>query len=80
MRRFSETLYLQVLVAVAIGILIGLFEPRLGLQLQPLANGFVKLIKMVFAPVILLTVVLGIARMENLADLGRIGVKSLDLL
>ena len=77
MRRFSETLYLQVLVAVAIGILIGLFEPRLGLQLQPLANGFVKLIKMVFAPVILLTVVLGIARMENLADLGRIGVKSL---
>jgi aerobic C4-dicarboxylate transport protein len=77
MRRFSETLYLQVLAAVAIGILIGLFEPRLGVQLQPLANGFVKLIKMVFAPVILLTVVLGIARMENLADLGRIGIKSL---
>lgn len=77
MRRLARALYFQVLVAVAIGILIGLFAPHLGLQLQPLANGFVKLIKMVFAPVILLTVVLGIARMENLADLGRIGVKSL---
>jgi aerobic C4-dicarboxylate transport protein len=77
MRFLYRSLYLQVLLAVVLGILIGLFAPSLGLQLQPLANGFVKLIKMVFAPVILLTVVLGIARMENLADLGRIGVKSL---
>jgi len=73
----SGALYLQVLLAVAVGIGIGLFAPHLGVQLQPLANGFVKLIKMVFAPVIMLTVVLGIARMENLADLGRIGLKAL---
>jgi aerobic C4-dicarboxylate transport protein len=77
MRLLSRSLYLQVLVAVVIGILIGLFAPSVGLQLQPLATGFVKLIKMVFAPVILLTVILGIARMENLADLGRVGIKSL---
>jgi aerobic C4-dicarboxylate transport protein len=76
-RRFAGALYLQVLFAVGIGVLIGVFAPHLGLQLQPLATGFVKLIKMVFAPVILLTVILGIANMENLADLGRIGVKAL---
>jgi aerobic C4-dicarboxylate transport protein len=77
MRRLFSSLYLQVLLAVIVGILIGLFAPSVGVQLQPLANGFIKLIKMVFAPVILLTVTLGIARMENLADLGRIGVKSI---
>ncbi|MEG9436088.1 C4-dicarboxylate transporter DctA [Edaphobacter sp. HDX4] len=77
MRRLFRSLYLQVLLAVIVGILIGLFAPSVGVQLQPLANGFIKLIKMVFAPVILLTVTLGIARMENLADLGRIGVKSI---
>jgi len=75
-RRLSTSLYLQVLLGVALGIIVGLFAPHFGLQLQPLANGFVKLIKMVFAPVILLTVVLGIARMENLADLSRIGLKA----
>jgi aerobic C4-dicarboxylate transport protein len=77
MRRFANMLYLQVLVAVVIGALIGVFFPHLGIQLQPLANGFVKLIKMVFGPIILLTVTIGIARMESLKDLGRIGFKAL---
>jgi aerobic C4-dicarboxylate transport protein len=70
-------LYIQVLIAVAAGILLGVFFPELGTKLKPLGDAFIKLIKMVFAPVIFATVVLGIAKMENMKELGRVGVRAL---
>eukprot|EP01034_Spumella_vulgaris_P029513 gene29513-36579_t len=63
-RKFLGTLYVQVLIAVAAGILLGVLDPELGTKLKPLGDAFIKLIKMVFAPVIFATVVLGIAKME----------------
>ena len=77
LRRFVGILYVQVLVAVVAGILLGALYPKLGTDLKPLGDGFIKLIKMVFAPVIFATVVLGIAKMENMKELGRVGVRAL---
>jgi aerobic C4-dicarboxylate transport protein len=70
-------LYIQVLIAIAIGILIGHFYPDLGKALKPLGDGFIALIKMMIAPVIFCTVVHGIASMGDLKKLGRVGVKTL---
>ena len=72
-RRLLGHLYVQVLLAVLAGIILGILYPELGAKLKPLGDGFIKLIKMVFAPVIFATVVLGIARMESVKDLGRVG-------
>jgi len=76
-RRLLGALYVQVLVAVAAGIMVGALAPGLGGRLRPLGDGFIKLIKMLFLPVIFTTVALGIARMESLRDLGRVGVRAL---
>ena len=76
-RRFFGKLYVQVLIGVTAGILLGVLEPKLGADLKPLGDAFIKLIKMVFAPVIFATVVLGIARMENMKELGRVGIRAL---
>ena len=76
-KRVLGPLYLQVLIAVAAGIAVGVFAPRLGSQLKPLGDGFIKLIKMLFTPIIFTTVVLGIARLESLKDLGRVGLRAL---
>ena len=76
-KRILGPLYVQVLIAVAAGIVVGLFAPRLGGQLKPLGDGFIKLIKMLFAPIVFATVVLGIARLESLKDLGRVGLRAL---
>lgn len=76
-KRFFGTLYVQVLIAVIAGILLGYFYPKLGAELKPLGDGFIKLIKMIFAPVIFATVVLGIAKMESMKDLGRVGGRAL---
>ena len=70
-------LYVQVLVAIAIGIALGHFNPDLGQQMKPLGDGFIKLIKMVIAPIIFCTVVTGIAGMRDLKQVGRVGVKAL---
>src|SRR6476620_7876827 len=70
-------LYIQVLIAIALGILIGYFYPDLGKALKPLGDGFIALIKMMIAPVIFCTVVHGIASMGDLKKLGRVGVKTL---
>ncbi|WP_413736267.1 dicarboxylate/amino acid:cation symporter [Sodalis sp. RH21] len=72
-----KSLYLQVLVAIAAGILLGHFYPELGAQMKPLGDGFVKLIKMIIAPVIFCTVVTGIAGMESLKEVGRTGAVAL---
>ena len=75
--RFFGKLYVQVLIGVAAGIALGVFAPQFGTDLKPLGDVFIKLIKMIFAPVIFATVVLGIARMENLKELGRVGIRAL---
>jgi len=76
-KRTLGPLYVQVLVAVAAGIAVGILAPRLGGQLKPLGDGFIKLIKMLFAPIVFTTVALGIARLETLRDLGRVGLRAL---
>lgn len=76
-KRFFGALYVQVLIAVVIGVLVGHFYPAFGADLKPLGDAFIKLIKMVFAPVIFATVVLGIAKMESMKDLGRVGSRAL---
>ncbi len=70
-------LYVQVLLAVALGIAIGYFRPAFGEALKPLGDGFIKLIKMMIAPIIFCTVVHGIASMSDLKKLGRVGLKTL---
>ena len=70
-------LYVQVLIAVALGIAVGHFWPDSGKALKPLGDGFIKLVRMVIAPIIFCTVVHGIASMSDLKKLGRIGGKTL---
>jgi aerobic C4-dicarboxylate transport protein len=76
-RPWYTILYVQVLIAIAIGIAVGYFYPDLGKQLKPLGDGFIALIKMMIAPVIFCTVVHGIASMGDLKKIGRVGVKTL---
>ncbi|MBV8215622.1 MAG: dicarboxylate/amino acid:cation symporter [Verrucomicrobia bacterium] len=76
-RPWYRVLYIQVLIAVVIGILIGWFFPDVGKALKPLGDGFVKLVKMIIAPIIFCTVVHGIASMSDMKRLGRIGLKAI---
>src|SRR6201987_343620 len=69
--------YIQVLIAIAIGIFIGHFWPDLGKALKPIGDGFISLIKMMIGPVIFCTVVHGIGSMRDLKKVGRVGVKTL---
>ncbi len=71
--KLFRSLYIQVLIAILIGVLLGHFMPDLGTAMQPLATGFIKLIKMIIAPIIFCTVVVGIAGMENMKKVGRTG-------
>ena len=68
-----KSLYFQVLVAIVIGVLLGHFHPSTGEAMKPLGDGFVKLIKMIIAPVIFCTVVTGIAGMEDMKKVGKTG-------
>src|SRR5882757_6319442 len=70
-------LYVQVLIAIALGIAVGYFWPDIGKALKPLGDGFIALIKMMIAPVIFCTVVHGISSMGDLKRVGRVGVKAL---
>ena len=74
---FYKSLYLQVLVAIAIGIAVGHYWPETGAQLKPLGDGFIKLIKMMIAPIIFCTVVTGIAGMESMKAVGKTGALAL---
>lgn len=76
-RPWYRVLYLQVLVAVLAGIVLGFLAPEVGKTLKPLGDGFVKLVKMIIAPIVFCTVVHGIASMGDIRKLGRIGIKSL---
>ncbi|GGA77414.1 C4-dicarboxylate transport protein [Brucella endophytica] len=70
-------LYVQVLVAIAAGIALGHYYPELGESLKPLGDAFIKLVKMIIAPVIFLTVATGIAGMSDLAKVGRVAGKAM---
>jgi len=76
MRHF-KVLYVQVLIAIALGLAVGAFWPSVGVALKPLGDGFVKLIKMAIAPVIFCTIAGGVARMGDLKAFGRLGVRTL---
>ncbi|MEA2980673.1 MAG: aerobic C4-dicarboxylate transport protein [Alphaproteobacteria bacterium] len=76
-RPWYRVLYIQVLIAIALGIVIGHFFPETGKALKPLGDGFIALIKMMIAPVIFCTVVHGIGSMSDLKKVGRVGVKTL---
>jgi len=76
-RPLYKSLYFQVLVAVALGVLVGWLWPAAGASLKPLGDGFIKLVKMIITPVIFLTVVTGIAGMRDLGAFGRIAAKAL---
>ena len=73
----SKSLYLQVLAAVAAGVALGYLSPHWAVLMQPLGDAFVRLVRMVIAPIIFITVVAGIAKLTNTAGVGRIGLKAI---
>jgi DAACS family dicarboxylate/amino acid:cation (Na+ or H+) symporter/aerobic C4-dicarboxylate transport protein len=75
-RKIVSKLYVQVLIGIVAGILVGHFYPDIGSQLKPLGDLFIKLIRMLLAPIIFASVVVGIARMNDLHEAGRVGVKA----
>ncbi|NWE43472.1 dicarboxylate/amino acid:cation symporter [Pseudomonas yamanorum] len=77
LRRVLRHLYVQVLLAILLGVIVGHFYPSVGEQMKPLGDTFIKLIKMLIAPIIFCTVVSGIASMQSLKRIGRVGFKSL---
>jgi aerobic C4-dicarboxylate transport protein len=72
-----RTLYFRVLVGIVAGVLAGLLWPKFGVELKPLGDGFLKLIKMLVAPIVFFTVVTGISGAGDLRRLGRVGLKAL---
>jgi aerobic C4-dicarboxylate transport protein len=76
-KKFYQHLYVQVLTAISIGVLLGTFYPETGEAMKPLGDGFIKLIKMIIAPIIFCTVVTGIAGMDDMKKVGRVGAKAL---
>ncbi|HEY5441240.1 MAG TPA: dicarboxylate/amino acid:cation symporter [Gemmatimonadaceae bacterium] len=77
MRRIHHNLTFQVLVAITLGVLLGLFAPDTAKAMKPVGDTFINLVKMIITPVIFLTVVLGIANMHDLKKVGRVGGKAL---
>jgi len=74
---FYRSLYFQVIVAIVLGVLLGYLEPQYGAALKPLGDAFIKLVKMIIAPVIFLTIVTGIANMTHLSAVGRVFGKAM---
>ena len=70
-------LYVQVLIGITIGVALGYFWPGAGAAMKPLGDGFIRLIRMIIAPIIFGTVVVGIAKMGDMKSVGRIGIKAL---
>lgn len=75
--KFYQILYVQVIFAITIGILLGHFYPAVGESLKPLGDAFINIVKMIIAPVIFLTVVTGIAGMNNMGSVGRVTGKAM---
>jgi aerobic C4-dicarboxylate transport protein len=76
-KNIHHHLYFQVLTAIVFGILLGHFVPDAAVAMKPLGDGFIKLIKMIIAPIIFCTVVTGIAGMQDIEKVGRVGIKAL---
>src|SRR4051812_50166170 len=72
-RPIYRSLYFQVITAIVIGVILGHFAPATGEAMKPLGDGFIKLIKMIIAPIIFCTVVVGIAGMEDMKKVGKTG-------
>src|SRR5207249_8633837 len=72
-----SSLYVQVLIAIAIGAAFGFIAPEYAARMKPLGDGFIKLVKMLIAPIVFTTVVVGIAHMGAMKDVGRIGIRAL---
>ena len=72
-RAFYKSLYFQVLVAIVVGVGLGHFYPETGAAMKPLGDAFIKLIKMIIAPIIFCTIVVGIAGMEDMKKVGKTG-------
>ena len=75
-KKFYQVLYFQVIVAIVVGILLGHFFPNTGEAMKPLGDAFIKIVKMIIAPVIFLTVVTGIAGMSDMKKVGRVAGKA----
>ena len=76
-KRFYSNLYVQVLAAIAIGVVFGFVDPERAAAMKPLGDGFIKLVRMLIAPIVFTTVVVGIAHMGAMKDVGRIGLRAL---
>ncbi|MEO6667926.1 MAG: dicarboxylate/amino acid:cation symporter [Ferruginibacter sp.] len=75
--KFLKNLYIQVLIAIVIGTLLGYYYPSFATSLKPLGDAFIKLIKMMIAPIIFCTIVTGIASMQDTKKVGRVGLKAI---
>jgi aerobic C4-dicarboxylate transport protein len=75
--RASQSLYIQVLIAILAGVALGHFFPDTAVAMQPFGDGFVKLVRMMIAPIIFITVVVGIGKLTDTAEVGRIGLKAI---
>jgi aerobic C4-dicarboxylate transport protein len=73
----AKTLYIQVLLGVVIGAALGHFWPAIAVQMQPFGDAFIKLVRMIIAPIIFVTVVVGIAKLSDAREVGRIGLKAI---
>jgi len=75
--KLFKGLYFQVIVAILLGVLLGVFQPGIAETMKPLGDGFIKLVKMMIAPIIFATVVTGIAGMQDTKKVGRVGFKAI---
>jgi aerobic C4-dicarboxylate transport protein len=76
-QRFYKSLYFRVILGIVLGVLLGLFYPHTAESMKPLGDGFIKLIRMMIAPIVFFTVVVGIAGIGDMKKLGRVGLKAL---
>ncbi|MCI0920097.1 C4-dicarboxylate transporter DctA [Sphingobacterium rhinopitheci] len=77
MKKLIKSLYFQVIIAILIGIALGHYYPNIGVSLKPFGDGFIRLIKMIIAPLIFCSIVLGISGMEDVRKVGKIGIRSM---
>ena len=77
MAKLFKGLYFQVIVAILLGVLLGVYQPGLAETMKPLGDGFIKLVKMMIAPIIFVTIVTGIAGMQDTKKVGRVGIKAI---
>lgn len=75
--KYLKSLYVQVIIAILIGILLGVLNPSFAVKLKPLGDGFIKLVKMMISPIIFCTIINGIAGMQDTKKLGRVGLKAI---